>query len=124
MLFRSKSQSWDVVKITRFEVTKLTSEIVSSKLLQEANRRTREKSSDTALVVRNKKWKGRGWGNGRKPKPDDECNYCHELGNWSNKCKKRETDEKAKGLANLVVDTLQDLGTQEVRHVFMATNGL
>ena len=31
---------------------------------------------------------------------------CHELGNWSNKCKKRETDEKAKGLANLVVDTL------------------
>jgi len=33
-----KTQTWDVVKITLFEVTKLTSEVVSSKLLQEANR--------------------------------------------------------------------------------------
>ena len=34
-----KTQTWDyVVKITLFEVAKLTSEVVSSKLLQEANR--------------------------------------------------------------------------------------
>src|SRR5882762_5570554 len=116
-----KTQSWDVIKITLFEVTKLTS--VSSKLLQEANRRTREKSSDTALVAQNRKGKGHGKGGGRKPKPDDECNYCHEKGHWANKCKKREADEKAKGSANLVVDTLRDLGRREVGCVFMVTNG-
>jgi len=37
------TQSWGVVKITLFEVMKLTSEIVSSKLLQEANHCTCEK---------------------------------------------------------------------------------
>lgn len=113
-----------MVKITLFEVKKLTSEIVSSKLLQEANRRTREKSSDTALIAQNKKGKGRSKGAGRKPKPDDECNYCHEKGHWANRCKKHETDEKAKGSANLAVDTLRDLGTQEIGRMYMATDGL
>jgi hypothetical protein len=118
-----KTQTWDVVKITLFEVTKLTSEIVSSKLLQEANQRTREKSSDTALIAQNRKGKGCGKGGGRKLKPDDECNYCHKKGHWANKCKKQEVDEKAKGLANLAVDNLRNLGTREVGCVFMATNG-
>ena len=61
-----KTQSWEVVKITLFEIEKLTSELVSSKLLQEANCRTREKSSDTVLMTRNtnQKGKGRGCGSG------------------------------------------------------------
>jgi len=59
-----KTQTWDVVKITLFEVTELTSEIVSSKLLQEANRQTHEKASETALVASNKKGKGCGRGAG------------------------------------------------------------
>jgi len=32
-------------------------------------------------------------------------------GHWANKCKKREADEKKNGLANLAVDSLQELGT-------------
>ena len=120
-----KTQSWEVVKITLFEIKKLTSKIVSLKLLQEANCCTREKSSDTALMTRNtnQKGKGCGHGSGRKPKPDNECNYCDEKGHWANKCKKREADEKKKDSANLTVDNLRDLGTREVGRVYMAMNG-
>jgi hypothetical protein len=47
-----KTQSWDIIKITLFELQLLTTEIVSTKLQQEANRRSRDKSSgETALFA-------------------------------------------------------------------------
>src|SRR5271154_3005083 len=45
-----KTPSWELIKITIFELATLTSGLVGTRLLQEANRRTREKSgSETAL---------------------------------------------------------------------------
>jgi hypothetical protein len=77
-----------------------------------------------ALIAQSRRgWgHGKGWGT-QKPKLDDKCNYCHEKGHWVNKCKKCKADEKVKGSANLVVDTLRDLETQEVGCVFMVMNG-
>ena len=50
-----KTPSWELIKIPLFELTSFTSELVSTKLLQEANRRTHEKSgTETALFVKGK----------------------------------------------------------------------
>jgi hypothetical protein len=47
-----KTQSWDIIKITLFELQSLTTEIVSTKLQQEANCHSCDKSSGkTALFA-------------------------------------------------------------------------
>ena len=52
-----KTQSWDTVKIQLFDIepTKLTVDVVSTKLQSEANRRAREAvGADTALYIQKK----------------------------------------------------------------------
>ena len=46
-----KTQTWEFIKISLFEVENLTSEIVSTRLMQEANRRAREKGLDESALV-------------------------------------------------------------------------
>ncbi|KAJ2976491.1 hypothetical protein NUW54_g11556 [Trametes sanguinea] len=106
-----KTPSWDVIKIQLFslEPEKLTSELVTSTLQAEANRRARENSSnEAALLAQKQQKKGRGKGKGKgssKPKADDECRYCRAKGHWAKTCPRRQEDEKkdGQGSANLAV---------------------
>src|ERR1700675_1278411 len=135
-----KTQTWDIIKIQLFDIesSKLTSELVSTKLQAKANRRARDKASgNTALLAHGRgkragKSKGKGGkenGKGHeKPGPasTDECWYCHETGHWANKCPKREEDDRKKKQgqsANLTVSHLQDLGSREVGRVYMTIDG-
>ena len=109
-----KTQTWEMIKIQLLGLDKLTSEIVSTKLQAEANRRTREKSgTETALHASSGKKSKKGKGKG--PQPDDVCRYCKATGHWANKCPCREEDKKAKQgggeKSNLTVRNLRDLGT-------------
>jgi hypothetical protein len=120
-----KTPSWELVKIPLFELAMLTSELVSTRLLQEANRCTREKNgTDTALYVQGGKGKGKPRTPG-KAKPSDECRRCGEKGHWVRDCKKPEGEsKKASGSsAHLAVSTLQELGTQEVGQLYVVTDG-
>ena len=127
-----KTPSWEIIKIQLFDIesSKLTPEIVSTKLQAEANRRIREKAGgNSALLAQGSQKKGQSGGQnkgkGRGPQVEDECRYCHGKGHWANKCAKREEDEKKKNSgnsANLTVSDLQDLGSREVGRVFMATS--
>jgi hypothetical protein len=116
-----KTPSWELVKILLFKMRTFTSELVSTKLLQEANCQVREKSeSGTALVIRDKLK--------RKPKKGkaqltDECHKCHKKGHWARDCP--DSDEKQLGgSANLTVQNLQNLGTCEVGQVYATWNEL
>jgi hypothetical protein len=85
ILLLLKTQSWDIVKITLFEIKKLTSEIVGTKLQQEANQHLCKTTFDTAMIACNAHKKGRGQGgipvgSSWKAKPNDKCNYCHKKG--------------------------------------------
>jgi hypothetical protein len=110
-----KTPSWELVKIPLFELAKLTSELVSTRLLQEANRRTREKNgADMALFVRGVKGKGKSKTPG-KAQPSDECRRCGERGHWVRDCKKSESEcKKNESSVHLAVGNLRDLGTREV----------
>lgn len=142
-----KTQSWDIIKITFFELQSLTTEIVSTKLQQEANCHLCDKlSGETALFAHqsnsNRLSKGQTPGKrqngregcssgnsnhknhsrrGRSPKPDDKCHNCGKLGHWVPKCLHCEANEKKKGSANLTVANLCDMGAHEIGQVFMAT---
>jgi hypothetical protein len=57
-----KTQSWEIIKIQLLDIeaTKLTSELVSTKLQSEANRCAQDKAGgNTALLVQ-KNWRGHG----------------------------------------------------------------
>lgn len=127
-----KTPTWELIKIQLFGLDTLTSEIVSTKLQAEANRRMREKSgTETALHTnsgkRSKKGKGKPNESSKGPKPDDVYRYCKGTGHWANKCPRREEDEKAKRgggeSSNLTVRNLRDLGTREVGQIYMARKG-
>jgi len=66
-----KTQTWEFIKIGLFEVENLTSEIVGTRLMQEANRRAREKGLDeSALVTMDTKTKRSNY-KGRKSRRRD-----------------------------------------------------
>lgn len=143
-----KTQTWDIIKITLFKLQSLTTEIVSTKLQQEANHCSRDKlSGKTALFAHqsnsNQSSKGQipgkrqndregcSGGNSnhknhghreRSLKPDDKCHNCGKLGHWVPKCLHHKADERKKGSANLTVANLCDMGTCEIGQVFMATH--
>src|ERR1700730_13800561 len=93
-----KTSSWEMIKIQLFDIKVLTSDIVSTKLQTEANRRIHEKpgTGQTALQASTKFRRGGGQnqskGNdtkgkkGRGPQPDDVCWKCKETGHWGNQC--------------------------------------
>src|SRR6202021_973023 len=127
-----KTQLWEMIKITLFEVEakNVTSEFVRTKLQQEDTRRLREKaSSETALLANQRSKKGKGKeakGKGKGAKPDDTCHKCKKKGHWSRDCPDNEaakdSDKKASGSgsANLAIATLRDLGAREVGRVYAA----
>ena len=103
-----KTPSWEMIKIQLFDIKVLTSDIVSTKLQTEANRRVREKpsGSQTALQVSGKGRKGNGpkekqnrakAKHGHGPQPDDVCWKCKETGHWGNQCPNAEQDDNKKG---------------------------
>jgi gag-polypeptide of LTR copia-type len=113
-----KTSSWELIKIPLFELATLTSDLVSTRLLQEANRRQREKAgTETALFVKRNFNRSKGKG---KAQPTDECHYCHKKGHWANVCRKREADEKRDGggSAHMAVSQLQDLSKREVGRLY------
>lgn len=119
-----RTQSWELVKIQLFSMDskQLTSELVSTKLQSEANRRLREKTGgETALLAEKKKHKPKK----RGPKPDDVCNSCGEKGHWANKCPHNEkADKRNGGSANYTTGNLRDLGLRELGQVYMALDGM
>jgi len=125
-----KTPSWELVKIPLFELTMLTSEAVSTRLLQEANRRKREKSgSETALIARGKQKQGKGKGKskGKGAQPSDKCHRCGKQGHWAKDCEepeaeKRKPNEKSSGgSAHLAVSGLRELDEREVGSVYMVS---
>jgi len=121
-----KTPSWELVKIPLFELSTFTSELVGTRLLQEANRRTREKGgTDTALLVKDAKGKGKGKAKPPgKAKPDDECRRCGEKGHWARNCQKPENECKKKtDSAHLAVGDLKSLGTREIGKVYAMMDG-
>ena len=123
--------SWEMVAVQLIHSEKITTDIVSTRLQAEANRCTHEKpGSQTALFTTGRrKVRGSKDGEGRGPKPDDGCRYCHAKGHWANKCPRCGSDENkpttvATGKsANVAVGGVDDSTKREVGQVFMATEG-
>jgi hypothetical protein len=93
-----KTPSWELVKIPLFELAMLTSEAVSTRLLQEANRQKREKSgTETAMIARGKPSKGKGKPKGRGAQSTDKCHCCGKAGHWAKDCEEPEVDKKKGG---------------------------
>jgi hypothetical protein len=96
------------------------------RLLQEANRRTHEKSSsETALLLRGRpNQKGKGKPKGRGAQATDKCHRCQQPGHWARNCKEAAPEKKQGGESvNLAVKSARDLGTQEVGRVYAMRDG-
>jgi hypothetical protein len=112
-----KTPSWELVKIPLFELTTLTSELVSTKILQEANRRTREKSgTESALVVR-----GRLTGiEAESGIMGRRLGICNKPGHWARGCPDNDADkEKKKGKGT--VGDLCEVDERGVGRVYTVT---
>ena len=123
-----KTPSWELVKIPLFELPTLTSEAISTRILQEANRRNREKSrSEMALVMKGKREKGKGKSKSKGPQPTDKCRRCGKVGHWAKGCGEPETDKKDSGKkatgesAHLTTSGVQELESREVGHVYVVS---
>ena len=95
--------------------------MVSTTLITESNRRSKERSSETALLTGKRSVGGPKKRGSGKPKLNDECHYCHKKGHWISKCLKRGEVKKkdSGGMANLAVNNLRELSKRQIGHVFM-----
>ena len=124
-----KTQSWDIVKYTLFELAKIDSDTVATKLQVEANRHNRENGTgDSTLIAQGQKGKGgkgkdKGGGSWWKkgPQPDDICRKCGEKGHWASS--HEEDTKKKKESRNVAISGQRDLGTRSIGQVYMATDG-
>jgi len=113
-----QTPSWDLIKIQLFnlDMMKLTSETIAMTLQAEVNHRQHDKMSKTAMLAAKRAFGSKGKTKGKSkpgPRPDDECQHCHEKGHWISKCPKCEAEEKktGAGTASLAVNNLRDLGS-------------
>lgn len=123
-----KTQSWDIVKYTLFELAKIDSDTITMKLQVEVNHRNRKNGTgDSALIAQGQKGKGgkgKGKGGGswwkKGPQPNDICRKCGEKGHWASS---HEEDTKKKESGNVAISGQQDLGMRSIGQVYMATDG-
>ena len=87
VLLLPKTPSWELVKIPLFELVTLTSETVSTRLLQEANHCN---AKNPGLNACRKKGNSKGKSKDKGPQPTNKCHCCRKQGHWAKDCKEPE----------------------------------
>ena len=96
-----KTPSWELVKIPLFELKILSLELISTRLLQEANHHQHEKPGMDMVLYSHVQAGKKAHGKSKDSQKTNECHDCHQKGHWANVCQKCEADVK-KDVGHLV----------------------